>query len=70
MPNLDIEIPEDNLDVMGRAFVVQVLLIRVEGILDRIVLLFCGGMLANQSYIVELCLDANFGQHFIHRGET
>ena len=43
---------------------------RVEGILDRIVLLFRGGMRANQTYIVEVCLDANFGQPFIYRDET
>ena len=39
-------------------------------VLNRIVLLFHGGMSANQAYIVELCLDANFGQPFIHRSET
>ena len=70
LPYLRIEIPENNLDVMGRAFVIQVLLFRVEGILDRTVLFFRGGMRANQAYVVEHSLDTNFDQPFIHRGET
>ena len=44
LPDLRVEIPEDNLDVMGLAFVVQVLYVRVEGILDHIVLLCRGGV--------------------------
>ena len=32
--------------------------------------LFRRGVRENQAYIVEFCLDANFGQSFIHRGET
>ena len=54
---------------MSWAFVVQILKVCVEGILDRIVLLFRGAC-ENQAFILELCLDANFGQPFIHRGET
>ena len=49
LPNFDF------FDVVGRAFVVQV---RVEGILDRIILLFRRVVSANQAYIVEFCLDA------------
>ena len=49
--HLRVQIPVDNPDIMGRAFVVQVLLVRVEGILDRIVRarksgLYCGRSLA------------------------
>ena len=69
-PDLCVEIPENNLDVMHRTFVVQVLWVRVEGILDHIVFLFRGDVRVNQAYIVQLCLDANFGQPFVHRGET
>ena len=52
------------------AFIVQVLYVRVEGILDCVVLLFRGDVHANLAYIVKLCLDTDFGQPFIHRGET
>ena len=69
LPELRVEISEDNLDVVGRAFVIEFLQVRVEGILDGIVLCFDCGLRANQAYIVELCLDANFGQQFIQRGE-
>ena len=68
LPNLRVEIPQNDLDAMGRTLVVQVLLVCIEGILDRMVLLFRCGVRANQAYIVEL--DANFGQPFIHRGES
>ena len=40
LPDFRVEIAENNLVVAGRAFVVQVLYVRVEGILGRIVLLF------------------------------
>ena len=42
LPALRFEIPDDNLDVRNRTFVVQVLYVRVEGIIDRIILLFRG----------------------------
>ena len=43
LPNLRVGSPEDNLDVMGQSFVAQVHYVRVEGILDSIVLLFSRG---------------------------
>ena len=43
LPDLRVEFPEDNLAVVGRAYVVQVLQVRVKGILDSIVLLFRRG---------------------------
>ena len=55
MSDFRVEISEVSLDVMGRAFVSHVVYVRVEGILDSIVLLFRMGMRASHYYIVELC---------------